>query len=380
MTQLWNDLDLRDLWTLATDELALLPGMTDKGRLAFAVQLKFMELYGRFPERHDEVDSGALNCLATQLNTGIEGFTAVDLNGRQGRRHRRSIRVFLGFRPATGADIQRLSDSLVSDVLPFDPQARHGRDIALDWFLAQRLEPPANDQLERAIRSTVHEYETGLQETVYSRLSAVSKAAIDGMLVRDDSDAVDDSTNTADATSTFTQLKTDLGKSSRDNLLLGIERRQAIDAIGLVADVFKGVPLKFIDQFRQRCATESIRELRRHPVPIRYSMVAMFCWRRRQQLTDGLVDMLLQIIHTIGTRAEKKIDKKQFAAFKKVRGKARLLYKVAEATVDQPDGVVKEVVYPVVSQKMLKELVAEFGALSTDVEREVQETMRSCKF
>ena len=37
-------------------------------------------------------------------------------------------------------------------------------------------------------------------------------------------------------------------------------------------------------------------------------MVAMFCWRRRQQLTDGLVDMLLQIIHTIGTRAEKKID------------------------------------------------------------------------
>ena len=114
--------------------------------------------------------------------------------------------------------------------------------------------------------------------------------------------------------------------------------------MGLVADIFKGIPTKFIDQFRQRCATESIRELRRHPAPIRYSMVAMFCWRRRQQLTDGLVDMLLQLIHTIGTRAEKKIDKKQFAAFKKVRGKARLLYKVAEATVDQPDGVVKEVV------------------------------------
>ena len=45
-----------------------------------------------------------------------------------------------------GVDLQRLSDSLVRDVLPFDPQARHGRDIALDWFRAQRLEPPANDQ------------------------------------------------------------------------------------------------------------------------------------------------------------------------------------------------------------------------------------------
>ena len=40
----------------STDESALLPGMTDKGRLGFAIQLKFMQLHGRFPERHDEID------------------------------------------------------------------------------------------------------------------------------------------------------------------------------------------------------------------------------------------------------------------------------------------------------------------------------------
>lgn len=82
---------------------------------------------------------------------------------------------------------------------------------------------------------------------------------------------------------------------------------------------------KFIVQFQQRCASESIRELRRHPSAISYSMVAMFCWRRRQQLTDALIEMLMVLIHNLGTRAEKKVDKKQFAAFKKVRGKARLL-------------------------------------------------------
>ena len=42
----------QDLWRLSTDESALLPGMTDKGRLGFAIQLKFMQLHGRFPERH----------------------------------------------------------------------------------------------------------------------------------------------------------------------------------------------------------------------------------------------------------------------------------------------------------------------------------------
>ena len=69
--------------------------------------------------------------------------------------------------------------------------------------------------------------------------------------------------------------------------------------------------------------------------------------------------------------------KRHFAAFKKVRGKARLLFKVAEATVDQPEGVIKEVVYPVVAQKTLQELVAEFKATGFDFEREVQATLRS---
>jgi hypothetical protein len=57
--QSWIETDFRDRWTLSPDECALLRGMTDKGRLGFAVQLKFMQLHGRFPERHDEIDPNA---------------------------------------------------------------------------------------------------------------------------------------------------------------------------------------------------------------------------------------------------------------------------------------------------------------------------------
>ena len=48
MSQVWNDSDIQELWTLSAGEDALLPGMTDKGRLGFAVQLKFMQIHGRF--------------------------------------------------------------------------------------------------------------------------------------------------------------------------------------------------------------------------------------------------------------------------------------------------------------------------------------------
>ena len=112
MTHSWNDPETQDLWRLSTDESALLPGMTDKGRLGFAIQLKFMQLHGRFPERHDEIDPNATQWLAGQLGTTTEALSSYELNGRQGQRHQRTIRVFLGYRPATGDDLKQLNQWL----------------------------------------------------------------------------------------------------------------------------------------------------------------------------------------------------------------------------------------------------------------------------
>ncbi|WP_010208494.1 Tn3 family transposase, partial [Pseudomonas amygdali] len=228
-------------------------------------------------------------------------------------------------------------------------------------------------------RSTVYGYETRQQEVILARLSADSQAAIDRLLEGDDPESDNQRIGESEKPEavTFTHLKTDLGRPSLDSLLSGISKVKCIDGVGLSAQHFAGVSTKLIDQLCRRCASESIRELRRHPPAVRYSMVAMFCWRRRQQLIDSLIDLLLQLIHNLGTRAEKKIDKKQFAAFKKVRSKAKLLFQLAEASVGQPEGLVKEVIYPVVAQKRLQEIVAEFKAMGFDFELEVQETMRT---
>ena len=172
----WKDPATQDLWTLTASEIALLPGMTDKGRLGFAVQLKFMQVHGRFPERHDEIDPSVAQGLAAQLGTTADALSAYELNGRQGQRHQRTIRVFLGFRPTTGYDLQQLDQWLYREVLPVDPQARHGRDAALDWCRAHRLEPPARDHLDRVIRSAVYRYETRQQATIHARLSTASQA------------------------------------------------------------------------------------------------------------------------------------------------------------------------------------------------------------
>jgi hypothetical protein len=49
VTQSWLESEFQDRWTLSSEELALLPGMTDKSRLGVALPLKFMRIHGGFP-------------------------------------------------------------------------------------------------------------------------------------------------------------------------------------------------------------------------------------------------------------------------------------------------------------------------------------------
>lgn len=50
--------DDKDVWSLLADELSLLPGMTDTGRLGFAIQLKFRQVQGHYPESINEFPPG----------------------------------------------------------------------------------------------------------------------------------------------------------------------------------------------------------------------------------------------------------------------------------------------------------------------------------
>ena len=132
-----------------------------------------------------------------------------------------------------------------------------------------------------------------------------------------------------------------------------------------------------MQKYRRRAATEPPRELRRHPEPTRYTLLAAFCCQRRQEIIDGLVDLLIQVVHRIGARSERKVVKALLHDLRKVHGKTTLLFRVAEAAVDNPDGVVRNVVYPVVGEQTLRDLVREFKATGAAYQREVHATIRT---
>jgi len=73
-----------------------------------------------------------------------------------------------------------------------------------------------------------------------------------------------------------------------------------------------------VQAYRDRAAVEAPYEL---PPPSRGPAAVPlggFCHRRSRELTDTLVDLLLDLIHRIGAKAERKVEKALLDDFKRV--------------------------------------------------------------
>lgn len=84
-----------------------------------------------------------------------------------------------------------------------------------------------------------------------------------------------------------------------------MSKLRTLEYLDLPDDLFSSVKGAVLSLYCQRAATETLHELRRHPDATRAALVAIYCWQRRHELLDTIIDLLLLIIHKIGTRAER---------------------------------------------------------------------------
>jgi hypothetical protein len=84
------------------------------------------------------------------------------------------------------------------------------------------------------------------------------------------------------------------------------------------------------------------------PQPVRLTLLAVLCWARRAEITDSLVDLLIEVVHKVRTRAENKVETELVQDLKRVRGKQGLPFALAAAAVEHPDETVRDALFPVV--------------------------------
>ncbi len=367
-----------DAWRLSAAEYDLSVAKISANQLDFALLLKCFQIAGRFPSATSAIEAEVIACVARQL--GADPGTVGTMGGRTLERARADIRNFCGFREATVDDAERLTDWIFNHIAATSLRSHDGLVTALEGECRERrIEPPAPERIDRIVRSAARAHEERFCNATVARLSAVSRSRLDALLrpaAAVDSDDADDHSidPDVDAAATMpaatasprgtviTQLRSDAGRPSVNSLCSEMAKLETLRELELPADLFDGTSPHELESYRKRVGAEEPYELRRHPENARLTWLAVFAALRSRAVTDTLVDLLVETIHHINARAERRVEHELLEDLRRVSGKQNLLFQVADAALTHPDGIVRDVVFPIVNEGTLRTLVREWKA------------------
>lgn len=365
MQRLWSAEELGERWTLGAEDLALLRGLPEVGKLGLAAQLAYWRQNGRFPDDEADFAPAVVGHLAAQVGISADALEGYEWAGRSGRRHRRLVLDHLAV-----ADFDEMAEArfrrwLMDELLPREPAPSALEGEVSGWFARERVSQPGGYRLDRILRSARVAHDDVVLQRVADRLDAGMRERLEGLLA-----------DTGEGTG-FARLAADPGRVGLESLLAEIGKLDLLRSLALPPDMLRGIHREQIKRFRRRAAIENAWELRRHPERIRLPLLAFWCGPRQAEVIDGLVELLIQVTHRITVKAERRVLEELVEEAIEVRGKAGILFRVAEAAVGSPEGVVREVIYPAAGQDTLEALVLEARALGTPQSRRVHTAVRA---
>ncbi|WP_326642622.1 DUF4158 domain-containing protein [Nonomuraea fuscirosea] len=306
MRREWELEDLIACWTLDEAEVDLLANKSGATRLGFAVILKFFELEGRFPRRED-VPKAAVDYVAGQVNVDAALFGEYRWSGSTIEYHRAQIRRFHGFRETTVADEDKLTFWLADKICPVETSRERLRAALLARCREDRTEPPTPKQIERLTGAAEALFEREFTATTMRRFPVSAAAALEGLIAVPDPDGEGEGeAGAAGARSFLQELKEDPGPLQLETLLAEIVKLERVKVIGLPEGLFEGVSEKVVEVWRARAMRMYPSDFAAAPEPIRPTLLAALCWVRKAEMIDGLVELLIQLVHKISVRPRRR--------------------------------------------------------------------------
>ncbi|MEP1079584.1 Tn3 family transposase [Leptolyngbya sp. PL-A3] len=364
MKRKWENEELTEHWSLDSQERELIAQKKGANRLGFALLLKFFQWQGRFPEKKNEIPRVVQEFVAQQLGISASLYQEYDWQGRASHYHRAEIRQLLQFRPVQSSDFDELRQWLIDVVLPKEVDARRIQQLLFEELKNRKIEPPTSGRLTRLLNSAKHQFETQLCAAISEHIAEPCRKALDNLTgPQEDSYLLDPHEIR------LNQLKEDVGSATVKSLEAELSKLEILQAVGLPSDLFTNLCDSIVERYRLRVETETLTELRRHPEPIRYTLLAAFCSLRLQEVIDNIVELLLQLVNRLERRSRKRVTEEVVAKAQSSTDHDKILYQIALAALAEPEGLVKDVIYPIAGEETLEKLVGSLNGGETFRER-----------
>ncbi len=321
----------------------------DVNRQTVAVLLKTLKYLGYFPASLTEIAEDVKLFIAQQLSLLLDLTQQYSWLSGSRDDHFAMIRKFTGYRFATKEDKQLLENWLESEAIVQTYTQESFMQCAIERFRSIKVELPSKKELERIINAALNKFFQKINQKVTERLSEQSKRKLDKLLNIE-----------SDTFSDFDKLKAEARQAGINNLEKEIWKLQLSKDIAINKESFSDIPIKAIKILKLRARNETASEMREHPEQIRYALLACFIYIRTSEIIDDIVNMTIDLIQKVDTNSQTQLNTRLLSDIKKVEGKVQILYRIAEAVIKNPNGSIKEVIFPEIKEEVFQNLVAEY--------------------
>ena len=339
-------------------------------QLLFAVMLKHYQIKLKFPDKHDDLVLFLAQYLSKILNVSFS--ICLDFDDRISERFRNEIRKILGFREATDNDAPHFINWLVCDHLHKVPQEHETKTALMAYYRASKIEPFSDNQQARYLDAARKKFETQLFEKINHHLSPEDKAFIDSIL---NSAAHDEKVNSKEIN--LNTLKKGIPGAKLKHVQFAVEKYEAIETLWLPDSITAGLSRKILLKYYDRIMAYSPSHIDELDECAKYAMIAMFCHVRAELFADSLGGLFEKLVRKIKTSSENHVKKTVVQEVKRVDGKLDILYKLTEAALDHPYGVIRNTIYPVVDIETLRRIKEDLSQRGNWYKKQVRKKMRS---
>lgn len=334
-------------WTLDFDHVQFIWSKPKASWIDYGVQIAFFKKAGRFPAKASEVGSGIIDYIRSQLYRSGKVIPWLPSDGRTERRRRLEIKELLSIEPFSSSDEVVLRKWLKEEHGSSGADTKLVLSDILIWCVERRLDAPSESICTRYINSIRREFDTNFLTTLSENLSDLTKVTLTASL--EDHGSVP----------SFSDMKTDPGRVARKTILSITARLTFIQQLNLPSELLTNANPDWIARMYRRVAQETAWEMLRHKDPICFGLYALYLIRREADITDALVDLLIDTVHKIRKRAERTIAHETSRDVQQVFGKERILADIAVAALASPNGRIKDIIFPIANQSKLKSIVEE---------------------
>lgn len=239
----------------------------------------------------------------------------------------------------TRGDRETLSCWIIGELCPSGQSVSAMLEAVFLCCRDRNIYGPSSKELERLVRSQRQQYLDGWLQEVSAALPPETVAAMES------------SPADAEGPTGLNAMKGDAGRATLDNILEVTARLAFIRKLNLPRNMFSNINPTWIEHVARRVSGEKASEMRRHTETRQLALYAVYLMARETAMTDAMVELLVETAHKIGTRSKRKVVTDIAKDVERVYGKERLLVDIATASIDDPDGRICDVIFPVLGKE-----------------------------